>query len=167
LEIDRFDDEFAVYLLARSPEDGRHLASLRLLPTTRPHLLNTVFLDLCEEGAPTGECIWEISRLLTTPHVRTGQSALKLHRLLALALAEFASLNEVSAFTLVIEATRLPALLSIGWTIIPLGLPTIVQGQELVALSIDASPASLASLRARLQMAGPALRARALMRSAA
>ena len=35
LEVDQFDDDYAIYLLARSPE-GRHRGSVRLLPSSRP-----------------------------------------------------------------------------------------------------------------------------------
>src|SRR3546814_5760101 len=36
LEIDRFDDAFATYVIV-TDNARRHLASLRLLPSTRPH----------------------------------------------------------------------------------------------------------------------------------
>ena len=40
LEVDRFDDAYATYIIA-ADRAGRHLASMRLLPSTRPHLLGT------------------------------------------------------------------------------------------------------------------------------
>src|SRR5918996_3192836 len=66
LEVDQFDDDYAVYIIAVGEED-RHLGSVRLLPTTRPHMLSTVFADLCPQSAPVGADIWEISRFLATP----------------------------------------------------------------------------------------------------
>src|SRR3546814_4648303 len=51
LEIDRFDDAYATYIIA-ADRAGRHLASLRLLPSTRPHLLGTLFERLCTHGVP-------------------------------------------------------------------------------------------------------------------
>lgn len=41
-EIDQFDDENARYLIITDPHHS-HLASARLLPTTRPHILDTLF----------------------------------------------------------------------------------------------------------------------------
>ncbi len=45
LERDRFDDLNPLYVLATS-DSGRLLGSLRLLPTTGPHMLSDVFADV-------------------------------------------------------------------------------------------------------------------------
>ena len=71
LEVDQFDNDYAVYLLARSAE-GRHQGSVRLLPSSRPHMLDTLFSHLCPDGVPGGDDIWEISRLVTNPTDASG-----------------------------------------------------------------------------------------------
>jgi N-acyl-L-homoserine lactone synthetase len=148
LEVDDFDNDYTVYLLARSA-DGSHQGSLRLLPTTRPHMLQRLFPMLCAGPVPVDDRCWEISRLVTNPVGASGTSILRVHRLLALALLEFAGLNGIESFSLVIEAERLPALLSVGWTVMPLGLPVEVDGELLQALEIQAGARSLAAMRAR------------------
>src|SRR3546814_18264148 len=60
-EIDQFDNAEAVYLIAI--EGGEHIGSMRLLSTERPHILDTLFPDLCADGPPTGMGIVEIPRL--------------------------------------------------------------------------------------------------------
>ncbi|WP_372857624.1 acyl-homoserine-lactone synthase [Sphingomonas sp.] len=65
-EIDQFDDDLARYLILLS-DDGRHLASARLLPTSRPHILDTLFPALCDGEPPRGAGVWEI----TNPEVLT------------------------------------------------------------------------------------------------
>jgi len=157
LEVDQFDNDYAVYLLARSAE-GRHQGSVRLLPSSRPHMLDTLFSHLCPAGVPGGDDVWEISRLVTNPTDATGTSVLKVHRLLALALAEFAAENGIRAYTLVAEVARVPALLSIGWPVMPLGLPTLVDGEMLQALQINLHPGTLASMRERLRVHHSVLR---------
>jgi N-acyl-L-homoserine lactone synthetase len=157
LEVDEFDNDFAVYLLARS-DDGRHQGSVRLLPSTRPHMLQTLFANLCRDGAPVGEDVWEISRLVTNPTDAMGTSMLKVHRMLALALLEFAVNNGITRYTLVAEAGRVPALLSVGWTVVPLGLPTLCEGEQLQALQIEVESDSLATMRQRLRIEEPVLR---------
>src|SRR5690348_6100861 len=62
LEVDDFDDHRAIYLLARSAMTGDHEGSVRLLPTTGPHMLTALFQDLCAGPLPTGDDVWEISR---------------------------------------------------------------------------------------------------------
>ena len=150
LEVDDFDNQSAVYLVARSPVTGDHAGSVRLLPTTQPHMLDTLFSELCAGDVPVGEDIWEISRLVTSPPDVAGTSILKLHRLLALALLEFAALNRIRRYTLVTEAARVPALLSIGWPVVPLGLASRFMDQDLQALQISVDERTATDLRSRL-----------------
>ena len=74
--------------------------------------------------APVGADCWEISRFLASPAERSGNALIRVHRLLALALVEFALLNDIRTYSLIVEFNRVPALLSIGWDVRPLGLPT-------------------------------------------
>ncbi len=60
-ELDQFDDGDARYLVVTDAA-GAHRASARLLPTIRPHLLDTLFPGLCTDGPPTGPAIFEITR---------------------------------------------------------------------------------------------------------
>jgi len=60
-EVDQFDDEHATYLVLADAEGG-HLGSARLLPTTRPHILDSLYADLCEAAPPRGLDIFEITR---------------------------------------------------------------------------------------------------------
>ncbi|MHA3790150.1 acyl-homoserine-lactone synthase [Rhizorhabdus wittichii] len=50
-EMDQFDNGHAVYLIADDGE-GRHAASIRLYPTSEPHMLGTLFAHLCPLGVP-------------------------------------------------------------------------------------------------------------------
>ena len=60
-EVDEFDDEHAVYVVI-ADEAGDHLGSARLLPTTRPHILGSLFAQLCAAPPPTGPGVFEITR---------------------------------------------------------------------------------------------------------
>ena len=123
LEIDEFDNDDAVYIMAVSEDGSSHLGSVRLLPTTAPHMLSTLFAGLCPGGAPAGEDVWEISRLVATPEGADGRNILRIHRLLAMGIVEFGRIRGIERFTLVAESHRMPALLSIGWRVLPLSLP--------------------------------------------
>lgn len=149
LEVDEFDSDYAIYLIARAPDTGRHQGSVRLLPSTRPHVLASVFPSLCAKGVPVGEECWEISRLVVSPADTNGTAVLRVHRMLALALLEFASLNHIKSYSLVTEAHRVPALLSVGWDVRPLGLPTPCGGENLQALQIVIHANSLSLMRNR------------------
>jgi N-acyl-L-homoserine lactone synthetase len=158
LEVDEFDNEYAVYLIARAPDTGRHEGSVRLLPSTRPHMLASVFPSLCANDVPVADDCWEISRLVAPPGEARGTALLRVHRLLALALVEFAVLNGIGSYSLVTESHRMPALLSVGWNVRPLGLPTLCMGQQIQALQIVVDADKIPVMRRRLGIEGPVLR---------
>ena len=75
-EIDQFATADAVYIVIS--ESGEHAASLRLLPTDRPHMLDTLFPNLCPVGVPSGKTIWESTRLcLPQRHGAAGRKDLR------------------------------------------------------------------------------------------
>lgn len=67
-EVDQFDDPNATYLIVTDPA-GEHLASARLLPTTRPALLDSLFPHLVAGAVPRGPGIAEIIDLKEQQHV--------------------------------------------------------------------------------------------------
>jgi N-acyl-L-homoserine lactone synthetase len=62
MEYDQFDTPAAVYLLWRD-HAARVRGMVRLLPTTRPYMADTLWPELApEEGAPRSEQVWENTR---------------------------------------------------------------------------------------------------------
>ena len=66
-EIDRFDREDPLYLLAVDQEAETLCGAVRLLPTTGPNMLRDVFPVLVPGGAPESPLIWESSRFAINP----------------------------------------------------------------------------------------------------
>lgn len=66
-EIDRFDAEDPLYLLAVDDFTGALQGAVRLLPTTGPNMLRDVFPVLVPGGAPESPLIWESSRFAVNP----------------------------------------------------------------------------------------------------
>lgn len=134
-EVDEFDTEHATYIVL-SEADGEHLASARLLPTDRPHLLDTHFAQLCEGALPGGPGIFEITRFCLS----RGRSAAdrKVARLrLVSALVDYALANRIHSFVGVAEMGWLQQVLAFGWRCRPLGLPAMVTGKLVGALRIE------------------------------
>lgn len=152
LEVDEFDTEFTVYLIACSAEDDRHLASVRLNPTTRPHMLSTVFSELCDGGPVVGEDVWESSRFTIAPIGMRGVEVMRLSQYLALAHAEFALLNGISRYTMIGETHRVATVVSMGWPVRPLCLPTACGGDRIQALEVSIDESTLAGMRARFHI---------------
>lgn len=137
-EVDQFDDAHATYLIV-ADEHGRHLASARLLKTTRPHILDSLFPELCAGEPPRGPRIREITRFCLDPGVGA-QARRQARNVLVSALVEHALNNGIDAYTGVAEIAWLQQILAFGWRCRPLGLPRPIGGSSLGALMIDVTP---------------------------
>lgn len=134
-EIDGFDGGNAIYLIA-DDGNGGHLGSMRLLPTCRPHILGTLFPALCEESVPTGEAIFEITRLCLP--VRLGAARrLAVRNCLISAMIDHATALGIAALTGVVSADFRAQVLAMGWRCTALGPDAIIDGQRLGAFRID------------------------------
>lgn len=134
-ELDQFDDEHAVYLIV-ADRDGMHLGSARLLKTTRPHILDTLFPELCAIAAPRGPEVLEITRFCLGRN-QTSRDRLQTRNRLVAAIVDYALTAGVSTYTGVAELGWLQQILAFGWRCRPLGLPQTIQGKLLGALRID------------------------------
>lgn len=136
-ELDQFDDEHAIYLIVRGDE-GEHLGSARLLETVRPHLLDTLFADLCAAPPPRGTNVLEITRFCLERRLPASRR-LAVRNCLVSGLVDYALLRGVATYTGIAEMAWLQQILAFGWMCRPLGLPRIRDGKMLGALRIDIS----------------------------
>jgi acyl-homoserine lactone synthase len=155
-EIDEFDTDDAVYLVETDRVTRKHLASVRFLPTTRPHMLSKAFASLCDGPVPVGDDIMELTRLCITPDVARADAVPLCHHMWV-ASVEFALLFGVNKYTGVSQAQFLSTLLSTGWEIEPLGLPREIDGQITGAVLISITPDTLRRARARFGYRYPVL----------
>lgn len=145
-EVDQFDDEHAAYLIVADAA-GRHLASTRLLDTERPHILDSLFPELCAAPPPRGRAVREITRFCVGPD---GDACLRREArdALILALVEHALAHGIVTYTGVAEIGWLQQILAFGWDCRPLGLPRRIGGRLLGALAIEVTPETPALLAA-------------------
>jgi acyl-homoserine lactone synthase len=137
-EVDQFDDEHAEYLVVTDAY-GRHLASARLLPTTRPHILDSLFPDLCAGAPPRGPAIREITRFCLDP-AAGARGRREARNVLVSALVKHALATGIEAYTGVAELAWLQQILAFGWRCRPLGIPQPAASGLLGALVIDVTP---------------------------
>jgi acyl-homoserine lactone synthase len=134
-EIDQFDNKHTAHMLYI--EQGQVLGYQRLLPTTRPHLLSEIMPELCEAERPVGAHIWEISRHCVAPSHRTGgRYASRIAIALGSGLLEWAFECGVSVFITEIEPAGLLPLVQLHFQPLPLGLPSKVNGREVLAVTL-------------------------------
>ena len=157
LEIDQFDDDNAVYLIVHDG-DGTHLGSTRLLPSTGPHILKDLFPNLCDGGeVPTGEHIWEMTRLVYSPDIRDMAVLNRVRMRLRMAMIEYALHAGISHYTAVIRMDFLPTAISAGWELEPLGFPVDIDGESTTAVMVSNTEAALAHVRKRSGIHEPVL----------
>jgi acyl-homoserine lactone synthase len=134
-EVDQFDDQHAVYLVL-SDDEGRHLASARLLATMRPHILDSLFPFLCSGPPPAGADCLEITRFCLDRRLRAAERR-RLRDQLVLAIAQYAIDQRIRTYCGVAELGWYQQILAMGWRCRPLGCPRIVEGRTLGALEIE------------------------------
>jgi acyl-homoserine lactone synthase len=146
-EVDQFDDAHARYLILLT-DDGRHLASARLLPTTRPHILDTLFPTLCDGVPPRGADVFEITRFCLDRTLRANDRR-RMRDQLVTAIVEHALDHAITSYTGVAETGWFQQILGFGWECRPLGLPMIHAGATLRGLHIAIDPRTPALLAAK------------------
>lgn len=143
-EIDQFDDVHATYLILAEP-DGSHLGSTRLLPTTRPHILDSLYAELCDDAPARASDMYEITRFCLDRRL-TACERRAVRDTLVTNLVEHALANGIRSYTAIAEIGWFQQILAFGWHCMPLGLPRILDGAMLVALRIDITPETPALL---------------------
>lgn len=145
-EIDQFDTESAVYLVSGG-DDGQHLGSIRLLPTERPHVLGSLFPELCDGPVPRDMATWEITRGCLSPRLRAAER-LRVRNRLTTAAVRYALDQRIERFTCVADSSWLTQILALGWDCELLGEPQMLNGVATGALQIRLSDRTLDQLRA-------------------
>lgn len=143
-ELDHFDDADATYLIV-TDTGGEHLASARLLLTTRPALLDSLFPELVAGAVPQGKDVLEITRFCLSPGIGARQRRIARDALLV-CLAEFALENMIRTYTGVAELSWFRQVQTFGWDCRALGEPVLHRGQALVGLRIDIDESTVAKL---------------------
>lgn len=137
-EIDQFDDVHATYLILADP-DGTHLGSARLLPTTRPHILDSLYAELCDEAPPQAADIFEITRFCLDRGL-SARARRQVRDMLVTALVDHALATGITAYSAIAEMGWFQQILAFGWRCMPLGLPRVIDGTMLAALRIEITP---------------------------
>jgi acyl-homoserine lactone synthase len=137
-EVDTYDNEDAVYLLAL--ENRRVLGGSRLYPTTKPTMMSEVFPHLAAvRGCPSNPLVWEWSRFFVSRERRDGA----FNGQLMAAAQEFCLDQGIERLSLVMETWWLPRFHEIGFIVAPLGLPALVEDSWTMAATIEIRQESL------------------------
>jgi len=143
-EIDSFDNEDTIYLLAL--EGRRVVGGHRLYPTTKPSMMSEIFPHLADvRGCPLDPLIWEWSRYFIIRDRRDGDLNLQLMA----AVQEFCLTEGIAKISAIMETWWLPRFQEAGFKVAPLGLPALVEDAWTMAALIDVSPDTLRTISER------------------
>lgn len=144
-ELDRFDHARAIYIVAVD-ENGRHEGSVRLLPTTLPHILDTLFAPLCPAGVPAGEDTYEITRLCLPSRLGAARRLAVRNRIIS-AMVDHALSHGITRLTGVVEDRFRRDILAMGWLAEPLGPAMRIDDALLGAFAVHLAADTPARLR--------------------
>jgi N-acyl-L-homoserine lactone synthetase len=144
-EIDQFDTAETLYLVAADGK-GTHEASIRLFPTTQPHMLSTLFPHLCPFGVPSGQSIWESTRLCL-PQRHGAARRRELRDELISAMVDVALERGIDRYTGIIPVSFRKEVLAMGWRAEPLGPAVQIRGGAIGAFLIHIEPDTPERLR--------------------
>ncbi|MEO0419449.1 MAG: acyl-homoserine-lactone synthase [Pseudomonadota bacterium] len=133
-EMDEFDSDEAVYIIAGN-QDGQHCGSLRLLPTSRPYLLQQHFASLCADELPSDTVTYEITRLCLPSRLGAKRRLIVRNQLIA-AMVDYALANGIIRLVGVTEAAFRNEVLSMGWLAEPLGPICESSGRKIGAFAL-------------------------------
>jgi acyl homoserine lactone synthase len=105
-EVDSFDSHFNVYILCIDSETGAVSGGVRMMPSTGPTLLHTVWADMLpDDNDFRSPNIWEATRFCVDEEISTRKASL-LNRttlMLSMAVADFGNANGISHVIAVCE----------------------------------------------------------------
>lgn len=143
-EMDQFDSADTIYLIVA--DDGGHEASIRLFPSTRPHMLGTLFPHLCPLGVPVDDATWESTRLCL-PQRHGAERRRALRNMLFSAMVDVALARGIERYTGVIPEPFRKEVLAMGWQAEPLGPAVRIPGGPIGAFLIHIRPDTRERLR--------------------
>jgi acyl-homoserine lactone synthase len=149
-EIDQFDLPGIVHIVG--VDQGEVFSYSRLLPTTRPHLLNTIYPDMLEGNPePVGEKIWEWTRCAVDPKRREGRKAADPATTgMTLGVIEACVDLGIEALHVQTHPMLLTRLMELGFKCKPLALPSQLDGQDVVPFLAHVSESTLEKARSVL-----------------
>jgi acyl-homoserine lactone synthase len=156
---DEFDTEDTIYFV-KQDDAGRVIATARINPTLKPHMLSEVFPDACDQRpVPRAADTYELTRYVVDKHAVSNRDFIAVAFGLLAGVTEFCEATGIRNLSW--YAFQLTYALSLQvWKTSPLGRPQTHEGDEAVYIpaisGIDAE--AVIKTRAKARLDGPASR---------
>jgi acyl-homoserine lactone synthase len=157
-EVDQFDNDDAIYLLALDGRNQKVVGGSRLIPSLKPHLMSEVFPQLASaRQLPRAANIFEWTRFYVIAERRESHAISEVSCAILCGVQEYCLSHGVSELSIVTEPLWITRFLGLGWNPKPLGLPIIWQGMAVVGITVDVSEAALEKTRSIRGLTKPVL----------
>jgi N-acyl-L-homoserine lactone synthetase len=156
MEYDQFDTPAATYILVVD-DQTRSLGTARLIPTTRPYMVEALWPHLVDTELPHTASIWEASRFGCDRDLNAADRRRVVARLIQ-GCQEFGVLNGIGRYLGVMPAWIFKHVIAAhGCPVIPLGVRPGLSGHEIEAAYIEVSATVLEIVRQRSNLQEPVL----------
>jgi acyl-homoserine lactone synthase len=140
-EKDQYDTEDAIYAVALD-DQGDAIGCFRLYPTVLPHMISEVFPGMVDGEVLCRPDVMELTRFHLCKPKRHSTEYLEL----LTAIPEVGIELGLSGFTAIVRTLRIPVMQSAGLSIVPTGLPAVIDGESHVSVVFEVSENCLASI---------------------
>jgi N-acyl-L-homoserine lactone synthetase len=148
IEYDEFDTPAATYILSVD-DQNRTLGTTRLIPTTRPYMVQSLWPDLVDTELPRCDSVWEASRFGCDRELNA-TSRRRVVAELILGCQEFGIANGISSYLGVMPPRIFKYVIAAnGCTVTQIGPTRRLNGHEVAAAYINVSPSILKRVRGR------------------
>lgn len=152
-EIDQFDNEHALHMLAW--EGSELIGYQRMLPTTQPYLLSSVYPQLCETELPNTPEVWEWTRYaVKKTHRKAGRMLSPLANKLLSAIVEWGMHNSINSVVIEMNPLWMMRLVQLHFRVVPLGIAQKIENEDVLAVQAFFDHRTLTQLQ---EMRGDAL----------
>lgn len=163
-DVDQFDTPDAVHFLVL--RNGEVAAYQRMLPTMKPHLLSDVMPQLCDPVACRDKVlraphIYEWTRYCVAPKFRGGTAVSEPASELICGLVEWGLRTGVTELVVEYDPVWITRFLELGFGVVPLGLPQIMDGRPAVAVHMTLNEETLDRCCTLRGLSGPFIEERA------
>lgn len=147
IEMDAFDNEHAIYLVAIDDNTDKIVGGSRLVPTLQPHLMSEVFPMLASDGPPRAEDVFEWTRFFIVRTLQTRGKSSPFAGVMLAGIQEAALHLGIRQISVVCEAFWPRRIEALGWKARRLGDVLAHPDGDIVALLIDVSREALDATR--------------------
>jgi acyl-homoserine lactone synthase len=154
-DVDQFDTDDTIYFLGLTAA-GAVTSGLRLNPTTKPHLISTLFPHAVTfDSIPVGDDIYEITRYFVVAERLPRTSRRHAGGELITAMLEYGLALGLTHISLLCDAFFMSTMLEMRWKVRSLGLPTPYDEGTCIAVIFEVSQEAIANTRETRGVHGP------------